>query len=168
MRPVGRAVRQAALFENNYPCPSVAKHFYSMVANCVVFGISLSLLGMPTRVDVGVTSRGDMLGSEKRKPAMVKYSCQRLPTATGVRFILLFLAKISVQIIIPRTNSPSFLSFGPRLPLQTQRNSRLLARGLLPAGGAAVYRLKRTGRGVVDGGDYLWQVFFDDGQLDGR
>ncbi len=34
---------------------------------------------------------------------------------------------------------------------------------LLPAERAAVYRLKRAGRGGLDRGDYLWQVFFDDG-----
>jgi hypothetical protein len=39
----------------------------------------------------------------------------------------------------------------------------LLAGGLLPAERAAIDRVKGTGPGVVDGGDYLWQVFLDDG-----
>jgi len=35
--------------------------------------------------------------------------------------------------------------------------------GLLPAERATVDRLKRTGPGVVNGGDYHWQMFPDDG-----
>ena len=52
--------------------------------------------------------------------------------------------------------------------LRLNGNIASLTGGLLPGEGAAVYCLKRTGNGVIDGGDYLWKVFFNDGQLNCR
>jgi hypothetical protein len=39
----------------------------------------------------------------------------------------------------------------------------LIVGDFLPTERAAVYCLERTRRGVIDCGDYLWQVVFDDG-----
>jgi len=53
--------------------------------------------------------------------------------------------------------------FAPKNEVHTLHGVLILWAVFLPAECATVNRLKRTGRSVIDGGDYLWQVFFDDG-----